>query len=367
MHDAPTPPPEPTLGEGPTRAEPAAATSARSGGELIRATKAFSQEQPARSRAALAPTFAALALAQAVVWSAPWWPLQLAGAVLAGFTNIRLFVLFHDFQHGAIFRDSPAWKRFFTGVGLYTLAAPSVWQETHNYHHRHNAKLVGSAIGSFPLVTVGMWKGMNEKQRRAYRFTRHPLTIFGGYFTVFWAGMCVAAWRRDRQVHRLALVSLGLHLTALTILTALAGPWLAFCALMLPLMISTGLGSYLFYAQHNFPAARLQGRREWEFTAAALQASSMFDMSPALHWFTGNIGYHHIHHLNHTIPCYRLPEAMAAIPELQDPGRTSWRWRDIQACLRLALWDAERGRMVSFAEAFGPDGEGAQSTPLARA
>ena len=80
----------------------------------------------------------------------------------------------------------------------------------------------------------------------------------------------------------------------------------------------------------------------------------MFDMGPVGHWLTGNIGYHHVHHLNHRIPFYRLPEAMAAIPELQNPGRTSWHPREVMGCLRLALWDPEQERMLSFKEVLSP-------------
>jgi omega-6 fatty acid desaturase (delta-12 desaturase) len=80
----------------------------------------------------------------------------------------------------------------------------------------------------------------------------------------------------------------------------------------------------------------------------------MFEMSAVLHWFTGNIGYHHIHHLNHRIPFYRLPEAMAAIPELQAPGRTSWKPRDVMACLQLAVWDPEQDRMLTYRELGRP-------------
>ena len=74
-------------------------------------------------------------------------------------------------------------------------------------------------------------------------------------------------------------------------------------------------------------------------------------MPRILHWFTGNIGYHHVHHLNHRIPFYRLPEAMAAMPELQDPIRTSWHPVDVWGCLRIGLFDPERGEMISFSEA----------------
>jgi acyl-lipid omega-6 desaturase (Delta-12 desaturase) len=126
------------------------------------------------------------------------------------------------------------------------------------------------------------------------------------------------------------------------------GPLAAFAGVVLPLFVATGTGSYLFYAQHNFPTCELRGRDTWTYHHAALRASSMFDMPLWMHWFTGNIGYHHVHHLNHKIPFYRLPEAMAAIPELQTPGRTTWWPSDVAACLNLKLWDTEKNRLVGW-------------------
>ena len=119
-------------------------------------------------------------------------------------------------------------------------------------------------------------------------------------------------------------------------------------AFALPLMIACTLGAYLFYAQHNFPNMHVQPRESWSYARAALESSSYMEMGPVMRFFTGNIGYHHVHHLNPVIPFYRLPEAMAAIPELQSPGRTSLRPRDIAVCLRLKLWDPETDHMVGY-------------------
>jgi len=122
-----------------------------------------------------------------------------------------------------------------------------------------------------------------------------------------------------------------------------------FFAFLLPNLISHALGAYLFYAQHNFPTAHIQAREEWTFVRAALESSSYMQLGPVMRYFTGNIGYHHVHHLNHRIPFYRLPEAMAGIPELQNPrGMTSLAPRDVLACLRLKLWDPAAGRLVPF-------------------
>jgi omega-6 fatty acid desaturase (delta-12 desaturase) len=138
---------------------------------------------------------------------------------------------------------------------------------------------------------------------------------------------------------------------------------------LFPLNIAFIAGTYLFYAQHNFEGVKLRGRHEWEFTRAALESSSYMPMGPAMRWFTGNIGYHHVHHLNSRIPFYRLPEAMAAIPELQHPGETRLRPRDVFACLSLKLWDAEAQQMVPFpdgslqATGEGPDTQSPAAAP----
>ena len=118
--------------------------------------------------------------------------------------------------------------------------------------------------------------------------------------------------------------------------------------LVVPLFVGSGMGSYLFYAQHNFPGAKMCSPSEWSHVDAALVSSSYMPMNPVMHWFTGNIGYHHVHHLNAKIPFYRLPEAMAGIEELQSPPTTSLYPRDVLACLRLKLWNEEEERFVSF-------------------
>ena len=226
-----------------------------------------------------------------------------------------------------------------------------MWRESHDYHHKHTAKMVGASIGSYPIVTVDMWKLMTPSQRRDYRLVRHPLNMVLGYFTVFILGMCGAAFLRAPRRHWHGLLSLVIHFGVMGLVGWKFGALTAILTVLLPEIVACGSGSYLFYAQHNFPGMQIRGRREWEYSFAALRSSSMFEMPPLMHWLTGNIGFHHVHHLNHRIPFYRLPEAMAALPELQDPGRTSWRPSDVMACLRLKVWDTSKGRMVSFEEA----------------
>lgn len=121
--------------------------------------------------------------------------------------------------------------------------------------------------------------------------------------------------------------------------------------LILPLMVACAAGSYLFYAQHNFPGCHLEAREDWTHAGAALKSSSYLKMSSLMNWFTGNIGYHHIHHLNAKIPFYRLPEAMDALPELQKPASITLGVKDIYACFRSNVWDIDSKKLISFRQA----------------
>jgi acyl-lipid omega-6 desaturase (Delta-12 desaturase) len=334
----------------------------RAGAALVRATKPFSEEIPAVTWRLLILTLIAHSAALGVAAFAPWWPMQLLGGCVAGAILVRLFIFYHDYLHGAVFRDSALGRAAMVAYGWFILAPPPVWEQTHNYHHQNNAKMLGAAIGSYPTVSVRMFAVMTPSQRRWYRFARNPLTIVFGYFTSFVGGMCIAAFLRDPKTHWQGPAALVLHLGLIGGVALALGWPAALFAVVVPHFVSCALGSYLFYAQHNFPACEIRSREAWSYHHAALKASSMFDMHPVLHWFTGNIGYHHVHHLNHKIPFYRLPEAMAAIPELQDPGRTSWRPSDVWACLRLKLWDPQRNRLVGWAEAEA--GGGAAVAPV---
>ena len=125
---------------------------------------------------------------------------------------------------------------------------------------------------------------------------------------------------------------------------------MAFFSFLLPFAIAAASGAYLFFVQHNFVGLHILPVEEWSHFRAALESSSYLRLGPIMNWFTGNIGYHHVHHLNSLIPCYRLPEAMAAIPELQSPVVTTLRPRDMITCLRLSLWDVPSQRLVTYPE-----------------
>lgn len=323
------------------------------GTELIRATKPFAVENRGRTWWLFVQVAVGLVGAMALAAAPVLLPVRLAASALIALLLLRVFMFFHDFEHKAIWRRSRAAGALMAAVGWLILAPIPIWKETHDYHHRNNAKLLGSAIGSFPVVTTGMWRGMDSRQRLGYRLARHPLTIASGYLTIFVVGMCLRPFVRSRR-HWQGPAALAVHVAGVTALVLTLGWTSAVLAVLAPWSVAMALGAYLFYVQHNFPGIELRGRRDWDYVHAALRASSMFEMSPVMHWFTGNIGYHHVHHLNSHIPFYRLPEVVEAFPEqLTHPHPTSWRLRDVRACLRLGLWDPELQTMVPLPRGSG--------------
>ena len=320
----------------------------RTASELVRATKPFAREVRWLSWWHFWSTLVALAgLLALACLDVPWWG-RLPVSILAGLTMVRMFVIYHDYQHGTILGNSRLAAVVLAVYGLLLLAPRSIWRHTHNHHHRHNGRLHATGIGSFPLMTTQAFARAGRLRRFGYVLSRHPLTILAGYATIFLYGMCLyPLWFRPRQ-HADAALALLLHAALVTVLAAVA-PALLLWTLLLPLGVATALGSYLFYAQHNFPGARFQEGCDGDYAATALAGSSYIPMNPALRWFTGNIGYHHVHHLNARIPFYRLPEAMAGLEELQSPGVTTLSPLGVYRCLRLKLWDPERQRLVNFA------------------
>ena len=320
----------------------------RSCSDLLQATRPFAVESPIRSWWYLFSTLAVLGCGLALTAQPfPWW-IRLPLSVGTGLVVVRTFILFHDHLHGALLRGSKLASCLLQPFGLLVMVPPTVWRETHNYHHAHTAKLVGSNIGSYPVMSTAQWAQATPAQRLKYRLVRHPLNILLGYFTIFMTDMCFASFLRAPRKHRDSILALLLNwgLTALLIWRFGFFVWI-YC-FFVPLFVACSVGAYLFYAQHNYPDTNIQQREHWAYERAALESSSYMEMGPVMRWATANIGYHNVHHLNPSIPFYRLPEVMRAIPELQTAGRTSLSPKDIAACFRVKLWNPQTEKMVGF-------------------
>lgn len=320
----------------------------RTGKQLILATKPYATDSAARSWWYVLSTAALLA----VFLTGTLWNFHLIGkvicSVLTGLLVLRLFVIYHDQQHHAILAHSRLAEMFMKVFGIMALSPSSIWRSSHNYHHKHNSRLRGSHIGSFPIMTKEQYLKSSRGKQLRYLFMRHPLTILFGYIFAFLHGMCLYPFFNNPRKHFDCLVAFVAHISVGVMITYYFGWGTLLLAQIIPCLIAYSIGTYLFYAQHNFPGVSFFDRDGWAYEKAALESSSYMKTGKIMAWFTANIGFHHVHHLNARIPFYRLPEALAMIPELKTYKTTSLHPRDIMRCLRLKVWDVDLQQMVGL-------------------
>lgn len=285
------------------------------------------------------------------------YPLALALALPTGALLVRVFIVQHDCGHGSFF----ATRRANTLVGrlcsLCTLTPYANWGRQHGLHHADWNNLDRTGGGSdiySACLTVDDYLALSPRRRFLYRLPRHPLVanlllpplVFVLLYRVPFD--TPRAWTRERRSVYLTNAAL---VCLFGTLAALLG-WREVLLVHLPIMVVASiLGVWLFSLQHRFETARWTAKGKWSFVEAALEGSSWFSLPRALHWLTGNIGFHHIHHLNPHVPNYRLNDAHTAVQALHPVPPLSLR-RGLAAAF-LTLWDERRGRLVRFRDAAG--------------
>ena len=323
----------------------------RSGKELLSASKSYASENKLRSWFEVLLTIGLSFLALSVILFVPISAYyKIPVSIINGLLYVRLFVIYHDYQHRAILQNSTLAIWLMRAVGLYVLAPEMVWRRTHEYHHNNNSKLSISGIGSYPTVSTKRYETLNKKQKFIYLINRHPATILLGYITLFIYWLNLKSFVQSPLKHVDSLASLVLHLTLGYFIWSYFGGLILLLGWIIPFSLTFGMGAYLFYCQHNFPGATFRENQDWTYDNAALSSTSYMKMNPIMHWFTGNIGYHHVHHLNSRIPFYRLKEVMKDMPELHNAATTTWKIQDMIACFKLKLWDADKEKMITMRE-----------------
>lgn len=318
--------------------------------ELILSTKAFACDNTFKSWWVILSTGFLLISSLAGALLTVHWSFRLFFSIFAGLLVLRMFVIYHDQQHLAILPKSKLAGGLMRVFGIFALSPTSIWRSSHNYHHNHNSKLRSAHIGSFPIMTKAQFLKSSRRKRFNYLFMRHPLTILFGYLFVFLHGMCVYPFFNNPRKHYDCLIAFCVHVGFGLGLVVFLGWQALLFAQIIPSFIAYAIGSYLFYAQHNFPDVTFNDNAGWTYEKAALESSSFLKTGRIMAWFTANIGYHHIHHLNARIPFYRLPEVFEKIPELQKPRTTSLNPVDIFRCLQLKVWDVEAQRMIPLSQ-----------------
>lgn len=296
--------------------------------------------------------FAAAWLAMLWGWKTGRYWAWLLPAPLASGLLMRMFIFQHDCGHGSFFKQG--WANDLVGrvIGVLTLTPYHFWRQTHALHHSTSGNLDRRGWGDINTLTVREYAALDEKGRRGYRLYRSfpVLFILGPVFHFLfyhrWPGIVPQDWRRER----LSILGTDLALACVALAGAYSIGLAALLAVQLPIIVmTTWAGVWFFYVQHQYDDTYWRKEKDWDFATACLRGSSYYELPRVLQWFTGNIGFHHIHHLNSRVPNYNLERAMRENRVFQDVRRLTL--RESLRCARLALWDEARGRLVTFDEA----------------
>jgi len=277
-------------------------------------------------------------------------PLALLLAIPAAVFLLRVFIVFHDCTHGSFFgsRRANAWLGRALGLLLYSPFHR--WRHDHAVHHATAGNLERRGTGDLHTLTITEYDTLTPRGRLGYRLSRNPLVMFGlGPVVAMLIGPRIVA-KGARPRMRRSVLGTDIALAALVALLVWRIGWLDYLlVLVLPALLAGSIGIWLFYVQHQFEDAYWSDAESWSFTDAALQGSSYLKLAALPRFCTGNIGYHHIHHLNAQIPNYKLKGAHDQTPALHDVPTLSL--MDGLGATRLKLYDEQRKRLVSFREA----------------
>lgn len=271
----------------------------------------------------------------------------LALAAVAAAFLVRVFILFHDCVHGAFFRR-PGLNTFFGYVlGVLVFTPLEDWRFSHLRHHATYANLDARGFGDIWTLTRTEYETSSNGKRRVYRLFRNPLVMFGlGALFSFLLRFRLPI-RKSKRKERMSVLFTNVLLAGVILLAVRSIGWRTYLMIQLPVIWLAGaLGIWLFYVQHQFAGVYWARKERWDPLRAAMEGSSFYDLPAVLRWFSGSIGYHHVHHLSPRIPNYRLKACYDATPALH--ARSPLSLRKSLAGNRLKLWDEERGELVGF-------------------
>jgi acyl-lipid omega-6 desaturase (Delta-12 desaturase) len=278
--------------------------------------------------------------------SVSYWLALIPAVFAAGFLT-RIFIIFHDCTHHSFFKDRRANRIVGTIMGVLTLFPFDQWGHEHSVHHATSGNLDKRGTGDIWTLTVDEYLAAPFKLRFAYRFYRNPLVMFGlGPIYVF---LLKNRFNRKgaRKKEKNNTYLTNALIVVFAALLCLAVGWQSFLLVQGSIfMISGSIGIWLFYVQHTFEDSYFEENEEWEYVLAAVEGSSFYKLPKLMQFLTGNIGYHHVHHLSPRVPNYKLEMAHNNTQPLENVPTitlaTSLR------SLRFRLWDEESKNFVSF-------------------
>lgn len=277
-----------------------------------------------------------------------WLTLGLA-LVAAGFV-VRTFIIFHDCTHGSFFKNKKANDMIGTITGIMTLFPYEKWKREHAIHHASSSNLDKRGVGDIWIMTIDEYEKASKWQRLGYRFYRNPFVMFG-LGPLYLVLVSNRLNRKDaRKNERFNTYLTNVMIVVLYSLMIVVVGWQSFLIVQGFIMfIAAMLGIWLFYIQHTFEDSYFEEESEWNYVKAAVEGSSYYKLPRILQWVTGNIGFHHVHHLAPRVPNYHLEEAHKSNPPLHHA--TTITFKTSLESLKYKLYDPENKGFVTFKQA----------------
>lgn len=275
--------------------------------------------------------------------------LTLAFAVLAAGFMTRTFIIFHDCCHHSFFKNRLTNKIVGTITGILTFFPYSQWQHDHSIHHATSSNLDKRGTGDIWMLTVDEYLAEPLWRKIAYRLYRNPFVMFGlGPIYVF------LIKNRFNKKGAKVKEQINTYITNVSIFVLIGLlcwtlGWESFVLVQGPIFLIAGsVGIWLFYVQHTFEDSYFEENEQWDYVKAAVEGSSFYKLPKFLQWMTGNIGYHHVHHLSPRVPNYKLEEAHVNTPPLQNIPTITLA-TSLQS-LKFRLWDEQNRKFIGYTE-----------------
>lgn len=277
------------------------------------------------------------------------WALSIPTALLGGLLTTRTFIIMHDCGHGSFFKSRKL--RDIVGVitGIFTSTPYHQWTREHAAHHQHSGNLDYRGRGDVWTMTLEEYKNASKLERFQYYLYRHPLITFGIGPIYLFQFRHRLTLKTDRPQEKRNVYFTNLALTAIIgSLIYFFGAAKVIFILGITFCSAQLLGCLLFYVQHQYEEVYWGKGKNWDYNTAALEGCSYLKLPKVLQWFTGNIGFHHIHHLNHRVPNYKLEECHNENGVFQNVATLTI--KDMLPCIALKIYDEQSGRMLTWSQ-----------------
>ncbi|HHW38779.1 MAG TPA: fatty acid desaturase [Bacillales bacterium] len=273
--------------------------------------------------------------------------LTLALTVIGAGLLTRIFIIFHDCCHYSFFKSRKANDIIGTITGIITIFPYRKWQHDHAVHHASSGNLDKRGVGDISFLTVDEYLKSSLWSKISYRLYRNPfiMLILGPIYVFLLKNRF--NHREARAKERLNTYITNVAIAAIVTLFCLTIGWQSFLLVQGPIfLISGAAGVWLFYVQHTYEDSYFEPNEHWNYVKAAVEGSSFYKLPKVLQWITGNIGFHHVHHLSPKVPNYHLEEAHNNIAALQNAPTITL--LTSLSCLKFRLWDEQKKKFVSF-------------------